>query len=448
MNTRESKRILALILGMMVVFVSGCVIKPSAEGPGVEGGAYETYSSLSEALSAKGNTTVTLSGDETIDLTGVRIMGRKEIFLNSFSLKLTGHLAISEEGMIDIKPGEGSTEGSIDLSDLRFDVSQAPAALSHELSVIEIRPGVTLIKPQTGAGIGVREFPGTLTSITYSPAEQPAGELGQGGAGGLNHPQQQDPQQPTHIVLEEVDGGYFTVMLPEGWVIQTMGRYTTFGFRAWDPQNPDYEIFCYGNLSPLLKSYEAKSAYADYVSQGGYANAQLYADAPVIDVYDAGSVFTEFSALNALAEKYVPGFSIPILENLRIIETMPLETPYASICTSEALVFASLQAQSGTACYGKLTASIWNTQGYFAGDIDMSPTAALNVTGVIAPQTDFEAVEGVLTQAVFSLTFTEEYLREANESIQATGEAALASSAALQAIYDECNQAWDDYIRE
>lgn len=280
--------------------------------------------------------------------------------------------------------------------------------------------------------------------------EQPAANYnvqggGQGGSGGGEANNQQARRADLNLV--KYDGGYFSVLLPQGWVIQTMGRYTTFGFRAWNPQNPDYEIFYYGNLSPLLKSHEAKNGWAGYVNQGGYPNALLYADAPVINVYDAASIFHEFQALGALAGKYVPEFSIPALQGFRVIETMPLQTPYAPICTSEALVFAGLQAPSGTPCHGKFTASTWSTQAYFVGNVDMSATAALNVTGVITPQADFADLQGVLTQAVFSLAFSREYMKEAMDYIQATGEAALADNAARQAVYDAANDAWDAYIR-
>ena len=220
MKIPRRKSIFAFMLALVVVFASGCVNNPGTESPGVEGGNFARHSSLSKAFSTDGNTTVTLSGDETIDLTGVSVIGRKEIFLNNFSLKLTGQLAISEEGVIDIKPGEGFTKGTIDLRDLRFDVSQVPVDLPHELSIIEIRPGVEIIEPETGDGFRVMEFAGVLTAIVYLPADQPMGEPEQGvDEGGQNNPPLQVPQQQTtNINLVKYDGGYFSVMLPEGSV--------------------------------------------------------------------------------------------------------------------------------------------------------------------------------------------------------------------------------------
>lgn len=171
----KKRNIFTLMLAVIVVFcASGCANSPGIEGPGVEGGNFAKHSSLSEAFSANGNTTVTLSGDETVDLTGVRIVGRKEIFLNNFSLKLTGQYTVSEEGVFDIKPGEGYTEGTINLSELRFDTSQVPTDVPNELPIVEIAPGVEIIEPQTGDGIEVQDFPGVLTVIAFMPARQSA----------------------------------------------------------------------------------------------------------------------------------------------------------------------------------------------------------------------------------------------------------------------------------
>ena len=450
MKIPRRKSIFAFMLALVVVFASGCVNNPGTVGPGVEGGNFARHSSLSKAFSTDGNTTVTLSGDETIDLTGVSVIGRKEIFLNNFSLKLTGQLAISEEGVIDIKPGEGFTKGTIDLRDLRFDVSQVPVDLPHELSIIEIRPGLEIIEPETGDGFRVMEFPGVLTAIVYLPADQPMGEPEQGvDEGGQNNPPLQVPQQQTtNINLVKYDGGYFSVMLPEGWQIQTMGQYTTFGFRAWDPQNPDYEIFYYGNLGPLNKSYDAKNGWASYIGNMGFPNAELNYDAPVVTMDSGSSVFYVFDALQAVSNKYGFGFSLPALNDIMPQKSIPIETAYAQATTGESMMFAGVRGSNGGACGGMFMASLWNTNPYYVGGVDMTPTSAMHVTGVIAPTEDFLNVEATLTQAVFSLRFTEEYIQDAIAYSKAVGEAAMADNAARQAVFDKANKAWSEYFRD
>lgn len=264
-----------------------------------------------------------------------------------------------------------------------------------------------------------------------------------GGEDGQNDPK----PQTARINLVNYDGGYFSVQLPEGWMIKTMGQYTTFGFRAWDPHNPDYEIFYYGNLGPLNKSYDAKNGWASYINNMGYSNAMLYADAPVVDVYAASSVFYVFDTLQAVSDKYGFGFSLPALDNFSPMKSIPFESSFAQASTSEAMVFAGIKGTNGGVCGGMFIASLWNTTPYYVSGVDMTPTSAMNVTGVIAPQEDFLNVEAKLTQSVFSLRFTEDYIRDAIAYSKAVGEAAMADNAARQAVFDEANRAWGEYFR-
>lgn len=154
-------RKLNVVFGVVVLTLcfSACV-----NNPGVQGGDFAEHSSLAEAFSSTGNTTITLSQNEALDLTGIDINGRKEIFLNDHTLKLTGQYAVTEKGVIDIKPGEGFDNGTVDLSGLEFDLSNAPAQYPDDMPVIEIRSGANIIEPAGNDKIGIRDF-GVLTAI-------------------------------------------------------------------------------------------------------------------------------------------------------------------------------------------------------------------------------------------------------------------------------------------
>ena len=157
---------------------------------------------------------------------------------------------------------------------------------------------------KTVSGFKILEFPDTLTAIVYFPVVQSSGEVGEGEKDvGQNNATEEAPQQHLpKINLVKYDGGYFSVMLPEGWQIRTMGQYTTFGFRAWDPQNPDYEIFFYGNLGPINKSEDAKNGWASYIGNMGVPNAELNYDAPVVSMDRASGVFYKFDELGDVGQ--------------------------------------------------------------------------------------------------------------------------------------------------
>lgn len=254
-------------------------------------------------------------------------------------------------------------------------------------------------------------------------------------------------QQQETLNLVEYDGGFFTLMLPEGWQILTMGQYTTFGFRAYDPQNPDYEIFYYGDLGPLNKSYEAKNGWGNYLNNMGYPNAAVYYDAPVISTDSASSIFYVFDELQAVSDKYGFGFSLPALSDILPQLSMPIESPFSQQTVGDSMMFAGVRGSNGGACAGMFMASLWKTSTYYVDGVDMMPTSATYVTGVVAPAEDFINVENVLTQAVFSLRFTQQYITDGVAYSQAVGQAAMADNAARQAVFDKANKAWSTYFR-
>ncbi len=153
---KSKKRKFAIIL--MLASVLMLCFSACAENPGVAGGDFAEQGSLKDALTTDGNTTVTLTNDEAIDLTGIDIKGRKEIFIDNCTLTLTGKYALTQEGVFDIKPGEESGEGKIDLSELQFDFTSLSADYPDEMSVIEVRSGVNIIEPAENDRIDIRDF--------------------------------------------------------------------------------------------------------------------------------------------------------------------------------------------------------------------------------------------------------------------------------------------------
>mgnify|MGYP000857308626 CR=1 FL=1 len=241
------------------------------------------------------------------------------------------------------------------------------------------------------------------------------------------------------------DGGYFSVKLPVGWMIQTMGQYNTFGFRAWNPDNPDYEIFYYGTLNPFNKSRDAKSWNQSNAGYGFPYN--VYGDAPVVSQDNAADLFYVWNDFASVVAKYSgtayqDGFSFPQLNDFAVIESLPISTYFSNIATDEALIRGSFCSSRGTNCYGKFCASIYSVGTYYMGGVDMLPLSALSVSGVLAPQDSFVEVEQVLSDAIYSLNFTDSYVNEAQNYIKETAEGYMAANAALQATYDSYNAAW------
>lgn len=151
-GVKKSVCIIIAIILFVAVF-TGC-----SKNTGIPGGDFEKQETISDAFRAEGNTTVTLTKDETVDMTGIDIVGRKEIFLNGFRLTLAGTYKYNEEGILDVKNNEGFDEAALDLSILGFDLTAAPSDNPMDISVIEIRSGIRVIEPVYTERIGLRDY--------------------------------------------------------------------------------------------------------------------------------------------------------------------------------------------------------------------------------------------------------------------------------------------------
>jgi hypothetical protein len=177
--------LIALLLAFfMLLCFAGCTQKPTASSddasPGsptktdspaatepepAEEPSFVEHQSIQSALPSPGDATVTLTADETVDLTGIPLSGRKEIILNGHTLTLTGAYGVSPDAVLDIKPGEAEV-GTINLKELTFDFGFLSEELPPEKALVEIRPGVTIGgEPQYPEGVSIREFPDILTVI-------------------------------------------------------------------------------------------------------------------------------------------------------------------------------------------------------------------------------------------------------------------------------------------
>jgi hypothetical protein len=259
------------------------------------------------------------------------------------------------------------------------------------------------------------------------------------------------PTQPAaSLKLVNFDGGFFSVQLPKGWQISTVGQYVTFGFRAWDPQNPDYQIFYYGKLEPFLKSNAAKQYYEDTAASLAPGNSyKMFAAAPALEPMTVESLLYSFNKWASFANSYGIVHQFTNFQNLDVSARIPYSTFFAPYATDEGIVKATFKSEQGSNCVAKFGATIVSSGSYLlSATVDTYPLAVYNISGVMAPQESFDKVEQVLTQAAFSLRFTQPYMNAAIAATQAGTADALAENAALQDIYDEANAAWDAYIRE
>ena len=253
--------------------------------------------------------------------------------------------------------------------------------------------------------------------------------------------------EPIKLQTTLYDGGFFSLQLPTGWVIEMTGEYTLFGFHAYDPNIPERQIFFYCKHHPLLKSMDAKNYYESAAQMVGSYDPYGYhqgADTPVLLEPTTEYFFYIYNDYNNFLNKYGLNHQLPVMNDISILETYPNSTPTAFNTLDNSIVRASFNSANGVGCEGLMAGQVVNygTDTYSVPGVDMGTYAVYNCNGVIAPAGEFNELREQLMACLSSFTFTEDYVRQAQQHVAEETSAILAMSRSMQAAYDSYNAAW------
>lgn len=254
-----------------------------------------------------------------------------------------------------------------------------------------------------------------------------------------------EPTPEATYTLVDYDGGVFTMQLPQGWQIVTGGEYAGYSIRAWDPNDPDVQIFYYGELGPYFKSTEAK---AQYQSMSTSNDPLTYL--PVLEDPTLAGCLNAMDDYQDAYDSIMPqNFAFAKIQNMTVLSETPITTPLASYAVSEASILASLTSETGAACTGMFEGSILDAGGYEINGVDVTPSrSAANIFGIIAPEGKFETVAPILIQSLTSFTFTDEYIQEAirqgNMQAENAAEVSRRNSEMMERVVND----FCEYIRQ
>lgn len=254
-----------------------------------------------------------------------------------------------------------------------------------------------------------------------------------------------EPTPEATYTLVDYDSGVFTMQLPQGWKIMTGGEYAGYAIRAWDPNDPDVQIFYYGELGPYFKSAEAK---AQYQSMSTSNDPLTYL--PVLEDPTLAGCLNAMDDYQDAYDGIMPqSFAFAKIQNMTVLSETPITTPLASYAVSEASILASLTSETGAACTGMFEGSILDAGGYEINGVDVAPSrSASNIFGIIAPEGKFEAAAPTLIQSLTSFAFTDEYIQEAIRQGNMQAENAAEVSRRNNEMMDRIVHDFCEYIRQ
>lgn len=254
-----------------------------------------------------------------------------------------------------------------------------------------------------------------------------------------------EPTPEAVYTLVDYDGGVFTMQLPQGWKIMTGGEYAGYAIRAWDPNDPDVQIFYYGELGPYFKSAEAKAQYQSMsTSNDPLTYLPVLEDATLAGCLGGMEEYIE--VYEALSQE---NFTPVTIRDFTVLAEKPITTLLASYAVSESSILASLTSETGAACTGMFEGSILDAGSYEINGVDVAPSrSASNIFGIIAPEGKFEAAAPTLIQSLTSFAFTDEYIQEAIRQGNMQAENAAEVSRQNNEMMDRVVNDFCEYIRQ
>ena len=249
--------------------------------------------------------------------------------------------------------------------------------------------------------------------------------------------------------LATVDGGCYTVTLPQGWVVNTSGSGAGFCFEAYDPADPHIRIIYYGEMAFNL-SEQTRELWA--LSAGSNQLSALYAALPILDpctVANAVSLLPAYTELSMSMAGAVDDGTSLLVSSAEVTASQPVSyasavPALAAYVSDDALVSADLVLTDGTACRADFLGSA-----IAVGYADYGGMAAVEgLWGIVAPADIYDSVVDQLAPCICTLSFSDEYVAQSNAANDAMGAAALARSAQNNAMMDQVMQDFDDYIMD
>lgn len=209
------------------------------------------------------------------------------------------------------------------------------------------------------------------------------------------------------LKLVNYDGGYFSMLVPEGWRIEVSGEYGSFSVKIFDPDDPSTQMFFYGGLAPYHKSESTRSFWRKYDTVIG--------NGPVLPVANILGVLATWS----YAIQYQAYYDVQLFTDLYDIQVTDggfFSGPYAGMNAIESGCFAYCGTNWDDDCKLTIACSLVDNDPNgiaFGGNMFY---ACYSLCGVLAPEDRYDAVFEDLLGCLESLTFTNAYIRASQSS--------------------------------
>ena len=210
----------------------------------------------------------------------------------------------------------------------------------------------------------------------------------------------------------------FSIQIPKGWTVTSGGTGMYHSIRIQDPAEPLNQMFVLLKADILLHSQEGKDAWTYYSGVTGMPDMQIFAQAPVLSSPSTENFYQIFPQYADFAAQYGPGYA-------GYTERFPSTGSLSAYALGDELLRATF-TEDGREGEGMFAASVVDfgsvpiaagpPVGYQLPQADGGYYMAYNIMAVTAAKDTFVEWEGILTESLGTLEYSENFV---NATIQA-----------------------------
>ena len=118
--------------------------------------------------------------------------------------------------------------------------------------------------------------------------------------------------EASKIELENYKTNEFSIKIPKGWKVDTLGDYIHYTIKVYNPENPNYQFFFNMKTEGYNKSEDAKRWQQKYYPNNMFAKTSVIATKDTLGFY---KIFNDLGTLNNTST-----FTFPTLTEFTVIE--------------------------------------------------------------------------------------------------------------------------------
>lgn len=268
-------------------------------------------------------------------------------------------------------------------------------------------------------------------AVMELPAINSGNAVSVGGGGSTDPTPAPSGQEGEELSLVSYNGGYFTMLIPEGWAVETSGYYGCFGFKLYDPSNPSRQVFFNGALAPFHKSEASRRYLSYYDTTGGMiANGPVLSEPSVKGITDCWDYCIEYQ------KRYEGKQLFTTMNNINLVAVSQYQGRAADYGI-ETVGVGLCYDQGGQPCILGIASTLvdMDVYGYYGGNWYYT---CMDMLGVLLPYDEFDLYFVDLLICAMSIQFSQDYIDASQYSslpMASNEEIADGMEAIAEAIY-------------